>query len=409
MTTLAEPIPAREAMATGARPEAAPANPAAARTRLLAIDALRGLVMLFMLVDHVRETWFLHLQVTDPVDANTTDPGLFFTRLLSTFCAPTFVALTGLSAWLYGQSHSKAQVSEFLFKRGLFLIVLELTVVGYAWSTQSFAFPPEKFWLQVIWAIGISMICLAGLIHLPRKAQFAVGLAIVCLHNLLDGIVLTPADAGYDLWAILHQRAVIDLGGGLTAKTTYPVLPWIGVIVLGYACGPWFARGSDPAVRLRRLLVLGLGLVIGFVLIRFLNVYGDKPWFHAATPLRTVMSFLSLTKYPPSLLFLMPTVGTGCLLLALFEKFQDSPVLPHLALLGGAPMFYYVLHLYVLKAIYHVALAIYGPTKGTVFGVDHLATVWIWVLILAPVLYFPTRWFAQLKQRRRDIWWLKYL
>lgn len=379
------------------------------RTRLVAIDALRGLVMLFMLVDHVRETFFLHLQVTDPVDANTTDPGLFFTRLLSTFCAPTFVALTGLSAWLYGQSHTKAEVSEFLLKRGLFLLFLELTVVGFAWPTQPLIFPPPNFWLQVIWAIGISMIALAALIHLPRIAQFAVGLAIVCLHNLLDPIQLTPESPWYSIWALIHQRAVIEIGGGMIAKTTYPVLPWIGVILLGYACGPWFAKGSDPARRIRRLVILGATLILGFVAIRYLNLYGDKPWFLAETPLRTAMSFLSLTKYPPSLLFLMPTVGTGCLLLALFEKYENSRVMPALALFGGAPMFFYIVHLYVLKGIYNIALHLYGPTKGAVYGVDNLSTVWIWVAILIPVLYFPTRWFAQLKQRRRDIWWLKYL
>ncbi|WP_145206538.1 DUF1624 domain-containing protein [Sphingobium sp. B2] len=385
-----------------------PVAAAKARTRLIAIDALRGLVMLFMLVDHVRETFFLYVPVTDPVDANTTDPGLFFTRLLSTFCAPTFVALTGLSAWLYGQSHSKGQVSEFLLKRGLFLIFLEVTVVGFAWPTQAPAFPPTAIWLQVIWAIGISMVALAALLHLPRAAQFGVGLAIVCLHNLLDPIRLTADQPGYVAWAILHQRSLIEFGGA-AIKTTYPVLPWIGVILLGYACGPWFAKGSDPQRRMRRLLMTGLGLILGFVAIRYLNIYGDKPWFVGETPLRTVMSFLALTKYPPSLLFLMPTVGTGCLLLALFEKYEDSAVMPHLALLGGAPMFFYILHLYVLKLIYNVALALYGPTKGTVFGVDNLSTVWIWVALLVLPLYFPTRWFAQLKQRRKDIWWLKYL
>ncbi len=387
----------------------ATANPAAARTRLLAIDALRGLVMLFMLVDHVRETFYLYMNVSDPVDANTTDPGLFFTRLLSTFCAPTFVALTGLSAWLYGQSRTKGEVSEFLLKRGLFLIFLELTVVGLSWPTQSFEFPPARFWLQVIWAIGISMVALAALIHLPRKAQFGLGLAIVCLHNLLDPIVLTPEDSGYAIWAVLHQRSVIDLGFGLTAKTTYPILPWIGVILLGYACGPWFAKGSDPTLRLKKLILLGLGMIVAFVVIRYANVYGDKPWFTGETPLRTVMSFLALTKYPPSLLFLLPTVGTGVLLLALFEKYQDSAALPHLAYLGGAPMFFYILHLYTLKGIYHVALMLYGPVKGTVFGVDNLSTVWIWVFLLIVPLYLPTRWFAGFKQRRKDIWWLKYL
>jgi uncharacterized membrane protein len=402
MSTRAEAIPV---VGVAAAPRAAPV----ARTRLLAIDALRGLVMLFMLVDHVRETWFLHLQVTDPVDAATTDPGLFFTRLLSTFCAPTFVALTGLSAWLYGQSHSKAQVSEFLLKRGLFLLLLELTIILYAWPTQINRLPPPTIWLQVIWTIGASMIALSALIHLPRWAQFAVGLAIVCLHNLLDPIRLTAESGWYPFWALLHQRAVIDLAPGIVVKTTYPVLPWIGVILLGYACGPWFAKGSDPALRIKRLVWLGLGLILGFVLIRYANFYGDKPWFHGQDSLRTVMSFLALTKYPPSLLFLMPTIGTGCLLLALFEARENNRLLPHLAFFGGAPMFFYVLHLYVLKVIYNIALAFYGPTKGSVFGVDHLSTVWIWVGLLILPLYFPTRWFAELKQRRRDIWWLKYL
>lgn len=381
-------------------------NPAIARTRLIAIDALRGLVMLFMLIDHVRETWFLHMQVTDPVDAHSADPALFFTRFISTFCAPVFVALTGVSAWLYGQSHSKAEVSSFLLKRGLFLIFLELTFVGFAWSAK---FPPSTFWLQVIWAIGICMIALSALIYLPRIWQIVVGLVIVCGHNLLDGIVLTPDSPWFSIWAILHQRAIIDLGGGMIAKTTYPVLPWIGVILLGYAIGPWFAKGSDPAPRIRRMAVLGAGLILGFVLIRFANIYGDKPWFHAETPLRTVMSFLALTKYPPSLLFLMPTLGFGALMLALFERYQDHWTMPRMAMLGGAPMFYYLLHLYVLKALYLVALAIYGPNKGTVFGVDNVSTVWIWVALLVVPLYLPTRWFARVKQQRKDIWWLKYL
>ncbi|WP_066552073.1 DUF1624 domain-containing protein [Croceicoccus bisphenolivorans] len=404
MTTITHPMGAETLPPP---PSTLPA--AKARTRLIAIDALRGLVMLFMLVDHVRETWFLHLQVTDPVDAATTDPGLFFTRLLSTFCAPTFVALTGLSAYLYGQSHTKQEVTKFLFTRGLFLLFLEVTVVGYAWPTQPLGFPPPNFWLQVIWAIGVSMIALSALIHLPRMAQIVVGLAIVCLHNLLDPISFSPDSPFFIPWAMLHQREMFEIGGGLMAKTTYPVLPWIGVILLGYASGPWFGRDAAPVDRIRRLVRLGLALVIGFVVIRFLNFYGDKPWFVGEDSLRTTMSFLALTKYPPSLLFLMPTVGVGCLLLALFEKYQDNAILPHLAYFGGAPMFFYVVHLYALKVIYNVALAMYGPTKGTVFGVDNLSTVWLWVLILIPVLYFPTRWFAGLKQRRKDIWWLKYL
>lgn len=375
-------------------------------SRIGAIDALRGLVMLFMLIDHIRETYFLHMQVSDPVDAATVDPALFFTRLISTFCAPTFVALTGLSAWLYGQSHSRQETSLFLLKRGLFLIFLEVTFVGLAWSLK---FPPQTFWLQVIWAIGISMVALSALLHLPRPWQIAIGLAIVCLHNLLDGIRLQHGDSGFALWAILHQRDVIDLGGGLAAKTTYPVLPWIGLILLGHAIGPWFARGRDGAERRRRLMLLGGGMLVAFLLLRWGNFYGDKPWVAGADGLRTVMAFLSLTKYPPSLLFLLSTLGVGALLLALFEKYENHRIMGWLSLFGGAPMFFYLLHLYVLKALYFSALGLYGPTKGAVFGVDGVGTVWLWFFILTPVLYFPTRWFARLKQRRKDIWWLKYL
>ncbi|MEO6359772.1 MAG: heparan-alpha-glucosaminide N-acetyltransferase domain-containing protein [Sphingomicrobium sp.] len=385
-----------------------PADAVKARTRLMSIDALRGLVMAFMLVDHIRETWFLHAQLTDPVDATMVDPALFFTRLLSTFCAPVFVVLTGLSAWLYGQSHSKEETALFLLKRGLFLMVLEVTLVGSAWSTVGFL--PPTVWLQVIWAIGVSMIALAALLHLPRAWQLAVGLLIVCGHNLLDPIVLTPDSPWFVPWAMIHQREAIALANGYTVKTSYPVLAWIGVILLGYWAGPWFAKGTDSEARIRRLFLLGAGMLGAFLILRGLNFYGDKPWFVVpGNGLRTVMSFLATTKYPPSLLFLLPTVGFGALMLALFEKHQSSKLIPPLSVLGGAPMFFYLLHLYTLKALYWTAFSIYGPTKGAVFGVDSIGWVWLWWVLLIVPLYFPTKWFADLKQRRRDIWWLKYL
>ncbi|KQM27049.1 MULTISPECIES: DUF1624 domain-containing protein [unclassified Sphingomonas] len=378
---------------------------AVATTRLQSIDALRGFVMVIMLLDHVRETFFLHLQVGDPVDARTVMPALFFTRLLSTICAPVFVGLTGLAAYLYGQKHSRAEVSDFLLRRGAFLLLLEISFVSFAWSAK---FPPQTLWLQVIWAIGFSMICLAGAVHFSRTVIVTLGLAIVCGHNLLDGIVLAPGDTFFVPWAMLHQRTAFEFLG-ITWKTTYPVLPWIGLILLGYGIGPWFAKGTDPAVRQRRLVLLGVGLIVGFVALRWANVYGDRPWYDAGTPLRTTISFLALTKYPASLLFLMPTVGIGALLLAAFERFQSSRLIPPLATFGGAPMFYYLLHLYVLRALYLIAFAIWGPTHGTVFALGNLGWIWAWYAGLLVVLFFPTRWFAGLKQRRKDIWWLKYL
>lgn len=373
--------------------------------RVASIDALRGLVMLLMLVDHVRETVYLHAQVGDPVDPATTPAGLFFTRSLSHICAPVFIALTGLGAWLHGATRTPRETSVFLLERGAFLVALELTVVGFAWTAE---FPPSRFFLQVIWCIGICMITLAGLLHLRRPWQFAVGAALVAGHNLLDGVVLTDESPFFVLWAILHQRDVIELGAGVTARTSYPVLPWIGVIVLGYAMGPWFARIRAEGAAVRRLLALGAALLAAFAVIRGLNVYGDAPWFEAPDAVTTLMSFLSLTKYPPSLLFLLATLGAGTLLLALFEAAEDRRITAAVAIFGAAPMFFYVLHLYVLKAGYLVAYALYGPNQGEYFGVPNLGSLWLLAAALVLPLYFPTRAFARWKGRRRDIVWLRY-
>lgn len=385
-------------------PRAASVSAHVLRERIRSIDALRGFVMVVMLLDHVRENWFLYLQVSDPVDAMTTDPGLFFTRLTSTICAPVFVALTGLGAYLFSVNHSYAETATFLVKRGLFLMLLDVTLITFVWTTKL----PPTIWLQVIWCIGIAMIALAALMRLPRAALIALGLIIVCGHNLLDGIRLVPGDTLYIPWAMLHQRDLLELPFGAVARTSYPVLPWIGVIALGFGIGPWFAGGVDPAVRCRRLVLLGTVLIVAFVALRLLNIYGDKPWIQTGDGLRTLMSFLALTKYPPSLLFLLPTLGLGALLLAWFERIDRAPGMSALVVIGAAPMFFYVLHLVVLRVLYHCAYMIWGPTHGTVFGVDNLATVWAWYVALLIPLYFPTAWFSRLKARRRDIAWLKY-
>ncbi|MCB2255079.1 DUF1624 domain-containing protein [Pseudomonas chlororaphis] len=399
-------------LSTGLAGQAGVASPvlanstAKATPRMLAIDALRGFVMLCMLLDHVRETFFLHRQVTDPIDALSVTPDLCFTRLLSTLCAPVFIFLTGLSAWLYSQKHSLGETSVFLLKRGLFLVFLELTFVCFAWNAE---FPPKTLWLQVIWCIGICMIVLAGLLHFKRGWLIVLGVAIVAGHNLLDEVVVGPESPFFVPWSILHQRVFIDLTEFTRARTTYPVLPWIGVILLGWAIGPWFGKDMPPAARISRLLKVGVGLLLAFVFIRYLNVYGEKPWVQTGDALRTFMSFMSARKYPPSLMFLMPTLGLGLILLAYFEKAQDRWSTAQLAIYGGAPMFFYLLHLYVLKALYLVAVAIWGANQGTYYGFDNLSGVWLWSLILGVLLFFPTRWFAGLKQRRRDIAILKYL
>ena len=374
--------------------------------RLMSIDALRGLVIIFMLLDHVRETFFLHRQVADPMLIDSTEPTLFFSRTLAHLCAPVFVLLTGLSAFLYGEKHQGTHaVSTFLFKRGLFLVVLEFTLVNFAWTFQ---FPPTVIYLQVIWAIGVSMIALAALVWLPRPILCGLGLVIVGGHNLLDTLHFPVGSALHIPWAILHDRGWIEFSDSLRLRTSYPVLPWIGVIALGYCIGPWFARPASTALRQRYLLLAGAGALIGFVLLRLANGYGEAHWAVHESTTHTLMSFFNITKYPPSLLFLGLTLGIGLLLLLGFERAQQRKWISTLAVFGAAPMFFYLLHLYVLKVLYLVSVALFGLNHGDYFGFDGIWAVWLTAVLLAAALYLPVRWFAALKARRRDIGWLKY-
>ena len=267
--------------------------------RFQSIDALRGFVMVIMLVDHIRETFYLHQQVADPVDALTTSPELFYTRLTSAICAPVFIWLTGLSAWLYSQKHSKVETSKFLLKRGVFLVLLELTLIVFLWAGK---YPPDMFFLQVIWCIGLCMIALAGLVFLPTKLLLLLGIVIVAGYNVLDGFRLNEESPFYLVWAVLYQREVIDFNSFLV-RTSYPILPWIGVIALGFVAGPWFRDEVSSSERQKKLRIFGAVGLFLFVFIRFLNFYGDSPWINTNVLSTTLMSFLSLTKYPPSLLF----------------------------------------------------------------------------------------------------------
>ena len=256
--------------------------------RLKSIDALRGFVMVIMLVDHVRETFYLHRQVSDPVDVFTTSPELFYTRLTSAICAPVFIWLTGLSAWLYSQRHSKFETSKFLVKRGAFLVLLELTLIVFLWAGK---YPPDLFFLQVIWCIGLCMIALAGLIFLPTKLLLTIGIIIVAGHNALDGFSLNEQSPFYLIWAVLYQREVFEFNSFMF-RTSYPVLPWIGVIALGFAAGPWFRDGASSIERQSRMFTFGVVGLLLFVLIRLLNFYGDSPWINTNEYPTTLMSFL---------------------------------------------------------------------------------------------------------------------
>ncbi|MFH6783224.1 MULTISPECIES: DUF1624 domain-containing protein [Methylobacterium] len=371
-------------------------NPARPAARIGSIDALRGFVMLLMLVDHVREFFYLHAQVRDPIDLAVTGQALAATRLTAHLCAPVFLLLTGLSACLYAGKHGRGAASRFLLTRGLFLILLELTLVNLAWTGTLL---PPVLYLQVIWAIGLAMIVLAGLILLPRPALAAFALIIMLGHNCLDGIALAPDQAGYTLWSILHQRGFLGLPWGV-ARTSYPVLPWIGVAAAGYALGPWFAL--DRRERRRRLLPLGAAALAGFLALRGLNGYGDPtPWQLGATLGGTVLSFLNVTKYPPSADFLLLTLGLGLWLLALFEALPATR-LGWLRVFGGAPLFFYLLHLWLLRGLYDLMLAL-GLGLGSSGRVEAggPAQLWLIAALLSVPLYGACRWMVGLKRRAK--------
>jgi uncharacterized membrane protein len=363
--------------------------------RIVSIDVMRGLVMLLMTVDHVRETFFLQHQVGDPMDVATTPPALFFTRLAAHFCAPMFVFLTGLSAWLYAHPPGGPRsATGFLAKRGLLLLGLEVTVVNAAWSGT----PPSTIYLQVIWAIGLAMLALALLHRLPLPVLGLLGLVIVAGHNALEQGPLPAA-----LWTILEQRGFLALDP-VRIKVSYPVLAWIGVILLGYACGPLYARATAPALRRRRLTGAGIACLALLIVLRSVNAYGESmPWTPQADFVHAAMAFLNVTKYPPSLDFLLLTLGVGCVALACIER-VDTVATRVAAVFGGAPLFYYLLHLYALLVLQKLAAAALGVARA---DVAHVWQVWTIAALLAVGLYFPTRLFGRYK-RASGQGWVRY-
>lgn len=376
--------------------------------RLQAIDALRGLVILIMMVDHVRETFYLHHQVPDPMNIEQTEASLFFSRILAHLCAPIFVVLTGLSAYLYQAKHNSLRMTrEFLLKRGLFLVLLELLVINFAWTGQ---FPPQVIYLQVIWAIGISMMALALLIGLPQKILWLMAVLIIFGHNWLDQVSSQQFAGFTPFWLILHERGWIEIGELLRLRTSYPVLPWIGVIVLGYALGSCLFQPSITVQqRNNRILGFAFSSLLLFFILRSINLYGDLPWQTFPTALQTLMSFFNLTKYPPSLLFILWNLGVGLLLLLALEKVQHRVWVRPLIIFGSVPMFFYIVHLMLLKLLYLFAVAVWGQNHGDYFGVNQVASLWWIAIVLSIVLYPLMYWFSKFKHQNKQIALLKYL
>jgi uncharacterized membrane protein len=376
----------------------------------LSIDLVRGMVMVLMVLDHARDFFFGFKP--EPTNLEQTNVVLFVTRWVTHFCAPVFVFLAGTSAYLYGRRHGRGGVLQYLLTRGAWLVLLELTVVRLGWIPElGYHFSV----LQVIWAIGWSMIVLAFLSRLPLIAVAAFGAIVVLGHNLLDRFDASDHGAWEPLWLLLHKRGALHPAPDHVVFVMYPLLAWFGVIALGYAFGALYEKPNDE--RRRLILRIGLGATITFAVLRALNVYGDPaPW--SSQPrgaVFTVLSFFNCTKYPPSLLFLLMTLGPAMLVLWSVERVERAPALAPIAVFGRVPLLFYVTHLYLLRyAALPISFSRFGPTAfmpppghggSAEFPLYSAYLAWLAALVL---LYPLCRWFSRLKARRQD-WWLSYL
>ena len=385
------------------------------KPRIQSIDLLKGLVMVIMALDHVRDYFHYSAYIFDPTDPDQSTLPIFFTRFITHFCAPTFCFLAGTSAFIVGKRKSKSELSSFLLKRGLWLVFIEMTIVNFAWFFDIYFRSPA---LLVIWSLGISMIVLAAVIHLPRKFILGFSLLLILGHNLFD----TLHYEGNVFWSILHEFGIFQLTAGVEFIVAYPLIPWIAVMALGYYFGAFYDQSFGEEKRRKLFNTIGIIAISAFVILRFSNLYGDPvPYKDYETTAKDVISFFNPSKYPPSLLYLLMTLGTALLFLANAEKLKGK-VVDFFSTFGRVPFFYYILHLYLihLLALLFAELSGFGwqsmiladwmtevpALKGFGFPLWVVYAVWILVILL---LYPLCKKFDNYKQNHKEKWWLSYL
>jgi len=382
------------------------------KSRISSVDILRGVVMVIMALDHTRD--FLHFNI-DPTNLQTTTPILFFTRWITHFCTPVFVFLSGTSAFLSGRRKTKKQLSSFLLKRGIWLIVIELTVFNLFLTFDiTFGFLA----IEVLSVIGFSMIILAGVIYLPLRAIFFIGLIIVCAHNLLDAFdYLKPTETPL-WWGFLHQQSFFPYDHNRLFAILYPLLPWPGVMMLGYCLGSLYKKEFDAKRRQKILLSTGILITLFFIILRFTNVYGDpSEWHVQKNSVFTLLSFLNTTKYPASLLFLSMTLGPAIIALSLFEH-STGKWSRIVSVYGRVPFFYFLVHFFIIHLICMILFFANGhtlsqanagflhfksPNDGLPLGIVYL----IWIAVVVVMYPLCTR-YDRLKSSHKK-WWLSYL
>ena len=386
------------------------------KARVQSIDLLRGIVMIIMALDHSRD--FIHYGPSidqDPLDLATTSPILFMTRWITHFCAPIFVFLSGTSIFLYSsKGKTKNEVAFFLFTRGLFLMLAQIFIIAPLWDATL-----SHILLQVIWAIGLCMVLLSVLQYLPYKFLLLLGFIIIFSHNLLDSITIeTPFWRSF-LWAVVHEEHEFQINNNLLVIVGYPFLPWLGLMILGYCIGKLYLPESHAKARKKLLQTIGIASIVLFILIRYVGIYGDlNSWQHQPSWLYTFFDFVDTTKYPPSILYILMTIGPALIALPYIEDISNLNILKKIIVFGRVPFFFYILHVALIHAISLLILFASGHSwneldfsrEGALpYGSGH--SLWlvyvVWIVVIL-ILYFPCRWYSNYKATHRH-WWLSYI